>query len=682
MQPAFQALTQQVKQNFTGLFLVISDGSACTTAVAEQLRQQGAQPAILFPAALLESDSAEAALANKLTQLREQHGSVRGIVNLAGLAKTPAAENLEQWRQYANTHCRGFFSLLRLCAADLQGTDATRWLINATRFGGYFGRQAGGPTYALGAPPLSGAGLGLLKTLAKEWPAITAKSVDVDETLSPGAIADILIQELQHPGRLEVGYPAGERTIFKTIEVPYSDRPEDLAESAEHLPTSDWVVLVTGGAKGVTAETVADLASVGLSLIIVGRSPFPQPETAETLGVEDTAQLRCQLLAMAQAEGEKVTPVAIEARLRKLKGNREMAHHLARFESLGAAVDYRSLDVRDDEAMRGLLTDVYQRYGRLDAVIHGAGVIEDKLLANKSLDSYDRVFETKVDSAYLLTRYLQPKSLKLLVFFASVAGRYGNPGQSDYAAANEVLMRLAWQLARQWPQTRVLSVAWGPWNGGMASAQVKAQFRAQGIVPIEIDSGRAFLQQEIACGLKGETEIIAGAGPWEQHEAKAEVTAAEIVPSDRPLGLLLREPPQLQSDGSWSSEHRLSLGRDHYLNDHRLDHQPVLPATVALEWLAELAQASHPGWQVSQLRDLRLLSGVALSDDGDRAIRLSTFAPPSALPIAGASEDAARPLAPFASPHKSPILKRSGCTIALWLNFSPSLHRCQPCPSL
>lgn len=652
MQPEPQALAQQIKKDLTGLFLIVSDGSACTTAVAKELQRLGVQPAILFPVALVvESGSEGNALADKLTELRAQYGSVRGIVNLAGLAKMPEADNLEQWRQYSDAHCRGFFSLLQLCAEDLTRPEETRWLMSATCFGGYFGRHTGRHTYAPGTPPLSGACLGLLKTLGKEWPTVTTKSIDVDETLSPGAIAQILIQELQHPGRLEVGYPAGERTIFKTIEVPFGstfnnslDSARSSGEFSEPIPTSDWVALVTGGAKGITAEIVADLASVGLSLVIVGRSPLPQMETVETLGIKDTAQLRQRLLAMAQANGEQFTPVMIEARLRKLKGNREMTHYLAQFESLGAAVDYRSLDVRDDNAMQGLLADVYQRYGRLDAVIHGAGVIEDKLLANKSLDSYDRVFETKVDSAYLLTRYLRPESLKLLVFFASVAGRYGNPGQSDYAAANEVLMRLAWQLDSQWSQTRVLSVAWGPWDGGMASAQVKAQFRAQGIVPIEIESGRAFLQQEIALGLKGDTEVIAGEGPWEQHEAKAAVLT-EVLPeaalanrvdtlsnqsiplSDLPLGLLLREPPQLQADGSWLGNYWLSLERDHYLTDHRLDNQPVLPATVALEWLAELAQASQLGWQVSQVRDLRLLSGVVLLNDHDRAIRLSASAP-------------------------------------------------------
>ena len=622
MQPEPQALVLKAPKSLTGLFLIVSDSTACTAAVVEQIEQQGGQTAILFPSNLIEQET----LAAKLSELKERHGSLRGIVNLAGLTLTPEAEDLEQWRQYSAAHCRGFFSLLHLCAAEFtraeKAAKADLWLMNVTRFGGYFGRQH----YTADAPPLAGAGLGLMKTLSKEWPAVTAKALDFDEAISPRAIAQTIIQELQQPGRLEVGYPGGNRTIFRTVEAPLETASQ--AASPHLTPAADWVVLVTGGAKGITAEVTADLAKTGLQLVIVGRSPLPQPEASDTLGVEDDAQLRQRLLAAAKASGETFTPVEIEKRLRRLKGNRAMRHHLEQFQALGATVDYRSLDVRDESAIRDLMFDIYHQYGRLDAVIHGAGVIEDKLLINKSLESYDRVFETKVDSAYLLTQHLRPERLKLLVFFSSVAGRYGNPGQSDYAAANEVLMRLACQLDARWPQTRVVSVAWGPWDGdGMASEQVKAQFKKQGIVPIAIAGGKAFLQQEIAYGLKGACEVIAGEGPWEQHEAIAEVAPEAAAQVAQPVGPLMRQPLYAEAEGEWLGEQVLSLASDRYLSDHRLDNQPVLPATAALEWLAEIAQTAAqtiaPGWTISQLQDLRLLSGITLTNEQPRAVKLS-----------------------------------------------------------
>ena len=59
--------------------------------------------------------------------------------------------------------------------------------------------------------------------------------------------------------------------------------------------------------------------------------------------------------------------------------------------------------------MAGLIDDVYRTHGRLDGVIHGAGIIEDKLVEEKTPESFDRVFDTKVRSAFLLSRLLRPE---------------------------------------------------------------------------------------------------------------------------------------------------------------------------------------------------------------------------------------------------------------------------------
>ena len=96
-------------------------------------------------------------------------------------------------------------------------------------------------------------------------------------------------------------------------------------------------------------------------------------------------------------------------------------------------------------------------------------MIHDKLLRDKTPESFDRVLGTKLDGALNLARLLEPDALRFAAFFSSVAGRFGNRGQSDYAAANEALNKLAIWLDRRWPG-RVVSMIWGPWSGvGMVS---------------------------------------------------------------------------------------------------------------------------------------------------------------------------------------------------------------------
>ena len=69
--------------------------------------------------------------------------------------------------------------------------------------------------------------------------------------------------------------------------------------------------------------------------------------------------------------------------------------NLKGFREKGARVVYHSADVRDEVAMEEIIRSIYQEHGRIDAVIHGAGIIEDKLLMDKTADSFHRVFEQR-----------------------------------------------------------------------------------------------------------------------------------------------------------------------------------------------------------------------------------------------------------------------------------------------
>jgi NAD(P)-dependent dehydrogenase (short-subunit alcohol dehydrogenase family) len=163
-------------------------------------------------------------------------------------------------------------------------------------------------------------------------------------------------------------------------------------------------------------------------------------------------------------------------------------------------------------------------------VIHAAGVIEDKLLVDKQPDSFDRVVDTKLAGAFALSRALRPQRLRFLVFFASVAGRFGNVGQADYGAANEALNKLALRLDASWPG-RVVSINWGPWAGsGMASPTIQQRFTGRGIVPIQPRAGCQAFEDELRDGRKGDVEVVLGDGPW-TVAAAAEGAAVSVAVS-------------------------------------------------------------------------------------------------------------------------------------------------------
>jgi NAD(P)-dependent dehydrogenase (short-subunit alcohol dehydrogenase family) len=178
-------------------------------------------------------------------------------------------------------------------------------------------------------------------------------------------------------------------------------------------------------------------------------------------------------------------------------------------EAAGSRVFYYRADIRDAASTDELLRRVYETHGRIDGLVYGAGVIEDKLIGDKTPESFDRVFDTKALAIFHLSRSLRPESLKFFVIFSSVAGWAGNRGQVDYVAANEVLNRMALHLSAQWNR-RVVAIDWGPWEkAGMVTAETRRQFLERGVGLVPPDGGRRFLLDEIRFGDPSELIVAA-----------------------------------------------------------------------------------------------------------------------------------------------------------------------------
>ncbi len=106
--------------------------------------------------------------------------------------------------------------------------------------------------------------------------------------------------------------------------------------------------------------------------------------------------------------------------------------------------------------------------------------------------------------------------LKLIALFSSVAGRYGNAGQSDYAMANEVMSKVARaEAVLRGDRCLVRSIDWGPWDGGMVTPTLKRWLGERGVSTISLAEGAAAFVKELlhAAPLPDETEILLGGGP-------------------------------------------------------------------------------------------------------------------------------------------------------------------------
>ncbi|MBV9493621.1 MAG: SDR family NAD(P)-dependent oxidoreductase, partial [Acidobacteria bacterium] len=139
------------------------------------------------------------------------------------------------------------------------------------------------------------------------------------------------------------------------------------------------------------------------------------------------------------------------------------------------------MDVRDAEQVRELIASIRSEHGRLDGVIHGAGLLADGFLLDKTSAQFAAVLAPKVDGAHHLDEAIGDAPLDFFVLLSSVVGALGNAGQADYAAANGFLDQFAAhrnrQVAAGKKHGRTRSINWPLWaEGGM---QLSAAFRAQ-----------------------------------------------------------------------------------------------------------------------------------------------------------------------------------------------------------
>ncbi|MFD0487353.1 SDR family oxidoreductase [Saccharopolyspora spinosporotrichia] len=207
-----------------------------------------------------------------------------------------------------------------------------------------------------------------------------------------------------------------------------------------------------------------------------------------------------------------------ERQVHALLARREVARTLEEIRATGSPVTYHSIDVRDGAALGHLVKDLHTAHGGIDGVVHAAGVIDDRRMAEKDDASFRDVFATKAESAKVLLDALSQLGARprFVTFFGSIAAVLGNQGQTDYAAANDALESLgaAWSARTG---NRVLTVHWGPWapsaeHGGMVSAELAREYERRGVRLIDPGDGPACLLRELAYGTA--ESVVYAASTW------------------------------------------------------------------------------------------------------------------------------------------------------------------------
>jgi len=524
--------------------------------------------------------------------------------------------DLAAWRSLHQDGVKSLCALSRALYAAL-GEKGT-FLLSATRLGGVHGYDALGARF-----PAGGAVTGFTKALARERTGALVKAVDFEEGAKAEEVARALLAETERdPGAVEIGYRGGLRFGIAAL----SEEPPATAEPL--ALGSDTVFLVAGGAGGITAAIVRDLAAASKGTFhLLGTRPMPDEATKQMVAkLANREALQREIFEALKAGGARATPAAVEKRVFELERSASILETVRGIEQAGGKAHYHAVDIVREDAVRELVKGI----GKVDVLIHAAGLERSRSLETKPVEEFDRIFEVKADGLFNLLR-ASGSQLKALVGFSSVAGRFGNAGQTDYSAGNDLLCKVASRWAAQKPGRLAFVADWSAWGeiGMAARGNIPELMKRAGIEMLSPAEGVPVVRQMLARGFSGEAVVGRGLGglfapldPDGGLDPKAFAEAA----NNRQTALAIA--------GATLDLHRglevsltLDPKREPFLYDHQIDGTPVLPGVMGLEGFAEVGTMLAPGLRVSEIRDVRFLAPLKYFRQEPR---LATF---RALPL-------------------------------------------------
>ncbi|MCP3874531.1 MAG: SDR family NAD(P)-dependent oxidoreductase [Desulfobacteraceae bacterium] len=468
------------------------------------------------------------------------------------------------------------FELVKKNAGFLMesGSQKGAFLTTVSFLGGEFGFSKKN----FNTDPVYGGLAGLAKTADIEFKNILCRALDMPD--SPKECiknAEAAVSLMMTQGSIEMGLDGDSCNIPTLVDQELSFETVDL--------TSDDVVVITGGAKGVTAACAIELTkNYSPTIILIGRSKTPTPEPEWAKNIYDAAKLKKAILTHGY-KNQTPKPADIQKLYQKIISTREIQKNIKLMEKNGSQVRYFSADIRNSKEIKTIFKRVRKEFKHITAVIHGAGVLKDKFIVDKEIDQFRQVLETKVKGLDAVLSASKKEKLKYLILFSSIAARMGNQGQCDYSMANEILNKTAQKLSKETHDCKFLSINWGPWEGGMVDDSLKKEFSKRGIDLIPLKEGAKQLLKEMGNLDRLDPEIIIGAHLTKKEKAKV---------------------PKLSTVETLS----FGLSSTPVLDSHKIAGDPVVPFALLMECHAHAAEKNNPGLYFAGIDNMRLLKGV------------------------------------------------------------------------
>ena len=441
--------------------------------------------------------------------------------------------------------------------------------------------------------------LGLFLSAAQEYPSVQFRSLEIDSKTD--------LRAALH-GALDRRCPVVEM-IHRNGRLLTSEgqvAPVVLGASSSLSINPGDVVVISGGATGISALLARSLAPFMPRLVFLGRTVLEHGSDSETSAVG--------------------------------RRRAEIARNLAELRYVGIEASYHSCDVSDSEAVRRVMGDVVSRYGRIDGIIHGAGLLRDGLLCHMPPDEFSPVIDVKFLGAWNLFSAAEQSGLRFFIGLSSAAAIQGNPGQANYAAANRMMSELLRTLRRKNGNILCKALMLPPVEGtGMAEdAELRELLKLKGVGYIHGNELAGLFCRELLIAPADDDWVLFMRKLPALKTVRLNDSALSALPEmldGITVSLKPEEFPMIDqvacldlNRGKLEAFRTFSLEKDLWITDHRpftfVEH-PLVSAAMVLETFMEAARILYPHLQVRGVRQVRLMEMIQSPPGVPRLSRIS-----------------------------------------------------------
>jgi len=524
-------------------------------------------------------------------------GNLGGIVHLAPLDLAGLDWSAKNSKIQTSISTISLFNLLHELDSDFANIESGI-IVSVSAMDGRHGNR--GSHFN----PVAAGSHGIVKSYSKERPNLNCVALDIHPELlsdTQELAKHIVNESLCNQELVEIGL---DRDLRRWKLVLFD---EALVDERTELSSED-VLVVSGGGSGVTAASCIALASScrgsEATFVLLGRTELIS-KTSEWVN-DDDEQIQQRKLALREQlieEKGTINMVEWENAWKPFARSIDIQLTINAIKSTGNDARYFSCDVTESKALLKIGKNIGQNIGPITGIIHGAGIEDSKLIGDKDSKIFEKVVSIKTDGWVNLVQAAEisgTEALRIACCFTSIAGRFGNAGQTDYSAANCILDAEMSRLNAT-GKTRGIAIAWTGWRDvGMATkGSIEKVFDEAGIQTVGLERGVQLFVDEILRMGKRKVVIAGELGILDELGVKRDPPL--LIPSkitsiieDQGRISLIDYLSSFEEGNSLTVETTFDIDTYPFLEDHSIDGVPYLPGVMALELFAQCSSLLVP----------------------------------------------------------------------------------------